>query len=114
MIRVSWDPGELELRVEGHAGSAPAGSDLICAGASVLWLTLRETLGENAERAERTGPRFFESSGTRRVVCCPKPEAEEECRTILETMAAGYRALAESFPDYVSFEGGGGYPAKKK
>ncbi len=105
MTRIVFDEEELELRVEGHAGSGAMGEDLICAGCSVLWLTLREALCGTQDRAGRFKPRLFRGNGARRVVCCPGPEEETECRIILQTIAEGYRGLAESFPEYVSFEG---------
>lgn len=103
MTRVSFDEQELELQVEGHAESGPAGADLICAGCSVLWLTLEEALCGTRDRAERLKPRFYRDKGVRRVICCPEREAEDECRTILQTAAIGYEALAVSFPKYVSY-----------
>ena len=42
MIRVTIGPGY--VRVKGHAGSAPLGQDLVCAGASVLVYALAERL----------------------------------------------------------------------
>lgn len=115
MTRVFYDEEELELRVEGHAKGGPKGGDLICAGCSVLWLTLEEALSGDADRVKRLWPTFYREEAGRAVICCPQREAESECRTILQTVAAGYRALAESFPDSVSFqEGGGGYPERKE
>ena len=44
MIRVEIGPGN--VRVNGHAGSAPLGQDLVCAGASILVYALAQRLRE--------------------------------------------------------------------
>ena len=36
MIRVSIDPQELVFRLDGHAGYAPEGQDIVCASASMM------------------------------------------------------------------------------
>ena len=45
-VRYEWDEevGRLHLSIRGHAGSAPAGRDLVCAGASMLAYTALEVL----------------------------------------------------------------------
>ena len=103
MTRVGFSADDLKLIVEGHAESGPAGEDLVCAGCSVLWLTVEEALCGTKDRAERMRPLFFRDKGVRRVICCPEQDAADECRTILQTAAIGYEALAVSFPKYVSY-----------
>lgn len=44
MIQVTAEPGRLTL--EGHAGYAPAGEDIVCAAVSALVLALAERLQE--------------------------------------------------------------------
>ena len=44
MIRVTAEPGRLTL--EGHAGYAPTGKDIVCAAVSALVLALAERLQE--------------------------------------------------------------------
>ena len=44
MIRVTAEPGRLTL--EGHAGYAPAGQDIVCAAVSALMLALAERMQE--------------------------------------------------------------------
>lgn len=44
MIRVTAEPGRLTL--EGHAGFAPTGKDIVCAAVSALVLALAERLQE--------------------------------------------------------------------
>lgn len=49
MIRVQ--AGENRLVVQGHAGYAPAGEDIVCAAASALVYALAETLRETGRLA---------------------------------------------------------------
>ena len=42
MIRVTAEPGRLTL--EGHAGYAPAGQDIVCAAVSALMLAMAERM----------------------------------------------------------------------
>jgi len=42
--------------ITGHSGFAPAGQDIVCAGASMLAFALAETLEQEKERG---GLRFF-------------------------------------------------------
>ena len=84
MIEVTYDDFCC-LEVRGHAGSAPMGRDLICAGATVLVLTL----GKQAEKAEiRRG--FARLSGGNREV--------------YRAIAAGFQLLAKNFPKQVHFK----------
>ena len=55
MIRVTYEPREHRLRVEGHALAAPAGEDLVCAAASALaWTLVRAAIKRSEYR-----PRLF-------------------------------------------------------
>ena len=84
MMEVTYD-GDCCLEVRGHAGCAPLGQDLICAGATVLVLTL----GELAEEKEiRRG--FARISGGNRQV--------------YGAIAAGFQLLAKNFPKAVHFK----------
>lgn len=52
MIRVTYGPEKWSVTVEGHSGSAPKGEDLICAAATILTLTLAETVEAVCEERE--------------------------------------------------------------
>ena len=81
MMEVTYD-GNCCLEVRGHAGTAPAGQDLVCAGATVLVLTL----GEQAQTKEiRRG--YARISGG-------NPQ-------VYEAVARGFQLLAKNFPQAV-------------
>lgn len=95
MIRVVCLPEAGLLEVSGHAGSAPRGQDLVCAGASMLVFTA-------CREAER-----LESLGRLRVLClelrpgwarlqCHSPRGTEgAAEALLQTVLTGFRLLRQ-------------------
>ena len=105
MIKVCYSeldgPEGLSLRLEaaGHAGYAPAGQDIVCAGASTLMQALVYLLaGEENARSdawdEPEGPRLAVTAAVPR-----KPWVEGA----FEFAKAGFALLAERYPDHVRF-----------
>ena len=41
MTRITYDPQQMMIKAEGHAGYAEYGKDIVCAGVSALMQTLR-------------------------------------------------------------------------
>jgi len=88
------------LMVQGHAGKAPHGEDLVCAAVSVLVQTailgLTEMVDQNLKYEIRPGyvalelPREMDRG------------AGERARVILQTIVRGLEATAESYGDYVT------------
>lgn len=100
MIEVHFDRDAEKLTVRGHAGSAEAGKDLICAGASTLVFTLADTL--ESMRSDRFQPRITLEPGY--AVFDIKPE---DGMTVYAAIAAmftvcnGLRRLAAEDPKFV-------------
>ena len=87
MIQVTAEPGRLTL--EGHAGYAPAGQDIVCAAASALMLALVERMQEKnlvRELIMRPGDVRITMRG-----------AERET----ELVKCGLQQLQRRFPRYV-------------
>jgi uncharacterized protein YsxB (DUF464 family) len=92
------------FEAEGHAGFAPRGRDIVCAGVSALCetaaLALAERLGVPAEVHRRRGylscwlPQGLE------------PELAARAQDVLETMVLGVRAIERAWPRHVRVEGG--------
>lgn len=100
MTRVRYDRAGLRLEMEGHAGAAPRGEDLVCAALSMLMMTLQRRM---EERAERTLPVIGRGAGSFMIRCRPEGEDEALCRESFDTVAAGFALLAENCADCVSF-----------
>ena len=105
MIRVNYteldgpEGPTLRLEARGHAGYAPAGQDIVCAGASTLMQTLAYLLAgeENAHSDvwdEEDGPRLAVTVGA------PRSPWVEGAFAFAK---AGFALLAERYPDHVRF-----------
>lgn len=100
MIRVSIDPAALEFRMDGHAGYAPEGQDIVCAGASMLAAALFEYVMCMTDENERDSCEM-ESGHAALDVCTNDAELMRMCRHAFETIQKGFELLANRYPDYV-------------
>ena len=87
------------LEASGHAGYAPAGQDIVCAGASTLMQTLCALLA--GEEGTRSGA-WDEPDGPRLAVTAASPQ-KPWVEGAFEFAKAGFALLAERYPDNVSF-----------
>ena len=105
MIKVCYSeldgPKGLSLRLEaaGHAGYAPAGQDIVCAGASTLMQALVYLLaGEESACSDA----WDEPEGPRLAVAAQAPVAPW-VQGAFELAKAGFTLLAERYPDNLRF-----------
>ena len=94
-------PEGLSCRLEaaGHAGFAPAGQDIVCAGASTLMQTLVYLLaGEESAKSDA----WDEPEGPRLAVTAAAPR-KPWVEGAFEFAKAGFALLAERYPDNVRF-----------
>lgn len=102
MTTVLYEPKRFHIRVEGHAGSAPKGEDLVCAGVSALGFTLLLAAGESDYNAE---VETDADSGMIDVRCKPSGLwGRDHCTVMMETIAGGLELLADQYPDYMLYE----------
>ena len=89
----------LRLEAAGHAGYAPAGQDIVCAGASTLMQALVYLLaGEENTRSDAGD----EPEGPRLAVVAQAPVAPW-VQGAFELAKAGFTLLAERYPDNLRF-----------
>ncbi|MFR6093248.1 MAG: ribosomal-processing cysteine protease Prp [Faecalibacterium prausnitzii] len=81
------------LEASGHAGYAPAGQDIVCAGASTLMQTLCALLAGEERRQERA---WDEPDGPRLAVTAAAPP-EAVGGGAFEFAKAGFALLAERY-----------------
>ncbi|WP_444268641.1 ribosomal-processing cysteine protease Prp [Faecalibacterium sp.] len=87
------------LEASGHAGYAPAGQDIVCAGASTLMQTLCALLA--GEEGTKSGA-WDEPDGPRLAVTAATPQ-KPWVEGAFEFAKAGFALLAERYPDHVRF-----------
>lgn len=87
------------LEASGHAGYAPAGQDIVCAGASTLMQTLCALLA--GEKGTKSGV-WDEPDGPRLAVTAAAPQ-KPWVEGAFEFAKAGFALLAERYPDNVRF-----------
>ena len=97
--------GSLHMKTAGHAGAAPKGQDLVCAGVS----TLAETLAQAVERLYYQGmlrrcPRVELEEGRAEIIAQPKARFYKEAAMVFWTVQNGMGALAAGFPGNVKLE----------
>ena len=105
MITASWkeEGSTLTLRLHGHAGSAPAGADLICAGVTTLVYALAETVSNHAARGSLAeAPQIILSSGEALITATPKEEFHDTLQGAFQMAINGISLLATHYPDHIS------------
>ena len=99
MIRISIDREDVLLTMDGHAGYAEPGSDIVCAAASILAYTaaarLREITGGDG-LIVRLAP------GDAFIHADPQWQTSGECMAVMDTISAGFALLAGQYPDHIS------------
>ena len=105
MIKVLYNeldgPEGVTLRLEaaGHAGYAPAGQDIVCAGASTLMQALVSLLaGEESTHSDA----WDEPDGPRLAVVAEAPQ-KPWVEGAFELAKTGFALLAERYPDNLRF-----------
>ena len=90
------------ITASGHAGIAPYGRDLVCAGVS----TLVYTLAFHVQKLERAGlcanARVRLLPGDAEVACTPLPGQRQVVTAVFDTLWAGFSLLTRQFPEFVS------------
>lgn len=94
--------GSIHMVMRGHAGAAPKGHDLVCAGASTLACTLGGAVERMYEqRMLRRCPKVELFAGNAEIIAVPKDRFFRDCVMVFWAVQNGIGALAESFPGNV-------------
>lgn len=98
MIRIRYQrtAGEHRLTVTGHAGYAPAGSDIVCAAVSALILTLSAQLRRVGAQTESS----VCEPGRFRIRCGASPAAD----AAFDMALTGCRLIAAHYPRHAEVD----------
>jgi uncharacterized protein YsxB (DUF464 family) len=103
MITVTYHKGLNRVVVEGHAGFAEAGKDLVCASATILAYTLAAFVDAKEQEGKCWCTMCHFNEGEAFVSCKANEGNEGEIAVGFETIVRGFELLAEKFPDNVKY-----------
>lgn len=112
MIKVRYNTACNRVTVQGHAGAAPKGEDLVCSAASILvhtlaanvWCMEQAHLCSGAVVDIKEG--FAEVSCkaiSGKVSCKARRGYENAVSSMFHAVCIGFEVLAENYPENVSF-----------
>lgn len=94
--------GAYGVAVDGHAGYAEKGKDIVCAGVSAITQSVLNWAIQHSEDAEYIS--YKATDGNFRLYFQPKRRIRREWEAVKETALYGYSAIAAEYPSYVSVE----------
>lgn len=91
------------VTVKGHAGTAPAGQDLVCAAVSTLTYTLAENVAQLHRLGKVAEPEIRLENGDAEISCVPSVAFKNIVRAFFEAVCIGFALLEEKYPDVISY-----------
>lgn len=104
MVKVTWYPQYNQLTIEGHAGAAPAGEDLVCAGVSAIWHTLAANAMAWKELGYLRDLRMQENKGYCQLSYAPLARWKNILTAICGGIVLGLERMAQEYPEHVEFK----------
>lgn len=102
VIRFYKKRSGVHLVMDGHAGAAPKGEDLVCAAASMLCYTAGQAVQFLWEQGKlRCHPRIQIRDGRAVIIATPKKDTEAEVLYLFWVIQAGAWVLARNYPRFV-------------
>lgn len=86
--------GNRGIRITGHAGYAPQGQDIVCAGVSALVQTLIQSI----EELTNDQIEYSMASGSVRI---KYGELSATAQSLMASFFVGARMIADTYPDHV-------------
>lgn len=106
MIKASFEKEDgqfISMCVEGHAGQAQKGKDIVCASATILAYTVAQTITQMHKQGWlKKKPHITLKEGNSIITCVPKEDFFNECLMAYFVAEVGYHLLASNYPQYVS------------
>lgn len=103
MIVINVSPST--IRIRGHAGYAPHGRDVVCAGVTAL----TQTLLESVERLAGDKMEYEISPGRADIEI---KDLQGKSQVLVDSFFIGVKMIADEFPDYVRVEGSNGLDSR--
>ena len=104
MIQVVYYRKYNRLTMNGHAGAADPGHDLVCASASMLAYTLAINVANMADQGQVRQPITKLHDGDAEISCNPKSNLKNTVTLVFDAICAGFELLAHQYPENISYE----------
>lgn len=104
MIEITYYRKHSRVTIQGHAGTAPEGHDLVCAGVSAIAYTLAANVEHLARIGKGRNPVVRLDAGDGEISLTPIHGAKMMVETILRAVCAGFELLAKQYPEAVHYE----------
>lgn len=105
MIKASFKElknSSITLSIEGHAGAAEEGHDIVCSSVSILAYTLAQYVTECFEKGYlKQEPTIILEKGRGSVTSAPKEEYYDDIRQGYAFAKIGLDLLSHNYPQYV-------------
>ena len=98
-VKYHAGPDVLSIDMDGHAGTAPKGQDLVCAAGSILAYTIAACINPTDPLAK-----IDINPGSTHISCSYNYQSLAQ----FDTVAGGFRLLAGAYPNHVKFICSGG------
>ena len=104
MLKATFEEkdGKLTLQLEGHAGQAEIGQDIVCASCSILAYTVAQlvTTAEGLGKL-KAKPKIKLEVGDGIISCEPTEKAYGAVKRAYYFAEVGYTLLSQNFPQFV-------------
>ena len=108
MIKAHFEKEEgkfLSLCIEGHAGQAEKGKDIVCSAASILAYTVAQTITQMDKQGWlKKKPHINLKEGKGLITCFPNDGYFDECLMAFFVAEVGYSLLSKNYPQYVEIK----------
>ena len=104
MAKIIWYPQYNQLTIEGHAGAAPAGEDLVCAGVSAIWHTLAANAMVWNDMGYLRDLRIKEIEGYCQLSYVPAARWKNLLSAIACGIVLGLEWMAREYPEHITFQ----------
>lgn len=97
--------GSIHMTLQGHAGAAPKGEDLVCASATMMAYTVAQAVQFMFEQGMlKKKPKISIKEGNAAVIAIPKEETYAEVLHTFWVAQCGVHVLVRNYPQYVKLE----------
>ena len=94
----------ITMVLNGHAGQADIGHDIVCSAASILAYTVAHVVKTEAKEGSlKSKPLIVLEKGSAIISCEPKPEKYNELLHAFYVAEVGYTLLSHNYPQFVDF-----------